>query len=58
MGMEHLLGPFLPSSLAHHTMQSRACVSAGDLLKELLVCNQFGPITYDMGNIWEYRREN
>lgn len=28
-------------------------MAAGALFKKLLVWNQFGPITYDMGNIWE-----
>lgn len=41
------------SLLTHHTMPSRSRVAAGALFKKLLVWNQFGPITYDTGNIWD-----
>lgn len=34
-------------------MQNRSRVAAGALFKKLLVWNQFSPITYDMGDIWE-----
>lgn len=44
------------SLLAHYTMQNRSRVAAGALFKKLLVWNQFGHITYDMGNIWEHSR--
>lgn len=39
--------------LTHHTMPSRSRVAAGALFKKLLVWKQFGPVTYDTGNIWD-----
>lgn len=48
-----IAGTSAPSLLTHHTMQSRSRVAAGALFKKLLVWKQFGPITYDTGNIWD-----
>lgn len=54
VGVDQLPGPF--SLLTHYTMQNRSCMAAGALFKKLLVWNQFSPITYDMGDIWEQSR--